>query len=160
MLRLGNSPRALAEKELDKTRHLLEVGRLPEADFLLQAGGLYRSMSFFSREAGTWDEFLRKYPDHPQAAKVAKAWETARIQWAYLFYEQGRPTAALEILQGTVERRPAAAEAWSWIGRIHLEQGRKTKARVAYQQMLAVSPGNPVARHFLRVIGRTARASR
>ena len=92
--KIGQSPRAMLDKENAQITCWLE--RIPEreANLLFELSLNLRRMKFYAREAEAWKSFLHKYPDRPEAIQVRGYYSEALCHWAYLFYRQNEPWQA------------------------------------------------------------------
>jgi len=149
-LKLGQSDRAVIEKELMKIAYLLEKKPEQSEKLMYQRSKLLNRMEFHSREAESWREFLQKYPDSKKKSSAKIFLAEALRKWAYLFYQQKDMESALAMLLEAIEANPMNAEAWGWAGRIYNETGKKKEAGEAYLKALEARPGDQSFMHFLR----------
>lgn len=157
-LRLGQSPRAEIERELSKLDFLLQTKPENRQIYLFRRGKLYHQMQFFSREAQTWEEFLKDYPESPKK-KTALAFRSEALrQWGYLIYTQKNLKEALVKFEEAATCNPGNIEAWIWVGRVRNELGNREGAKDAYQQILNIDPKNATAKHFHRQLSANGKA--
>ena len=149
-LKLGQSDRAVIDKELMKIAYLLEKKPEQAEKLIYQRSKLLNRMDFHSREAESWREFLQKFPDSKKKSSAKVFLAEALRKWAYLFYQQKDNESAMTMLQEAVEANPLNAEAWGWLGRIYNETGKKKEAGEAYLKALEARPGDQNFMHFLR----------
>lgn len=149
-LKLGQSERAVIDKELLKIAYLLEQKPEQAEKLVYQRSRLLNRMEFHSREAESWREFLQKFPDSKKKSSAKIFLAEALRKWAYLFYQQKDLESALTMLQEAVETNSLNPHAWSWLGRIYNETGKKKEAGEAYLKALEAQPGDPNFIYFLR----------
>ena len=73
---------------------------------------------------------------------AAAAADPAALERARLALEEGRPEAALQILQALAETTPTA-EVLLWLGHAHRSQGDDAAGSRAYQQAAQIAPEHP-----------------
>lgn len=149
-LKLGQSDRAIIDKELLKIDYLLEKKPEQTEKLIYQRSRLLNRMEFHSREAESWREFLQKFPDSKKKSSAKIYLSEALRKWAYLFYQQKDLESALTMLLEAVETNPLNPKACGWLGRIYNETGKKREAGEAYLKALEARPGDPNFIHFLR----------
>ncbi len=72
---------------------------------------------------------------------------------AYGLLRRGSRPTALALLQLNTQLYPQSANAWDSLGEVHLMQGDKAQARVAYEKALALSPDLASAKSALALLG-------
>ena len=149
-LKLGQSERAILDKELMKIAYLLEKKPEQAEKLIYQRSKLLTKMEFHAREAESWREFLQKFPDSKKKSAAKAYLSEALRKWAYLFYQQKELDSALTMLKEATSTNPRNPEAWSWLARIQFETGNKKEAGKSYMKALEARPGDKVAMHFLR----------
>ncbi|HAE40159.1 MAG TPA: hypothetical protein DCG57_16235 [Candidatus Riflebacteria bacterium] len=149
-LKLGQSERAIIDKELMKIAYLLEKKPEQAEKLIYQRSRLLTRMEFHAREAQSWREFLEKFPDSKKKSSAKIYLSEALRKWAYLFYQQKELDSALTMLKEATEANPMSPEAWSWLGRVQLETGSRKEAGESYLKALEAKPGDRAAMHFLR----------
>ncbi|EKD81917.1 MAG: hypothetical protein ACD_39C01570G0004 [uncultured bacterium] len=149
-LKLGQSERAVIDKELMKIAYLLEKKPEQAEKLIYQRSRLLNRMEFHAREAESWREFLEKFPDSKKKSSARAFLSEALRKWAYLFYQQKELDSALATLKEATETNRMNPEAWSWLARIQYETGKKKEAGESYMKALEARPGDKTAMHFLR----------
>jgi tetratricopeptide (TPR) repeat protein len=149
-LKLGQSERARIDKELMKISYLLEKNPENGEKLIFKRSMLLHRMDFFSREAESWREFLKKYPDSKKKSVANAYLSEALRKWAFLFYNQKNRESSLALYNEAVQANPMNNEAWEWIGRIQMEAGKNSEAAAAYMKALEASPGSKTPIHFLK----------
>ncbi len=149
-LRLGQSQRALLDKELMKVAYLLEKNPDDAERLIFKRSMLLHRMDFHSREAESWREFLERFPKSAKKTVARVYLSEALRKWSFLFYSQKKTDMSLALLKESTEHNPANAEAWQWLGRINMEIKNKAEAKMAYLKALELEPGNKSFIHFLR----------
>ncbi|HNX75521.1 MAG TPA: tetratricopeptide repeat protein [Candidatus Rifleibacterium sp.] len=149
-LRLGESERAKIEKELIKIGYLLEQKPDDEEKLLYKKAMLLHRMNFFSREAETWREFLRKFPESQKKSTANAYLSVALRKWGYLFFSQKNKEGAGTLFAEATQANPMNHDAWNWLGRVKMETGKTDEAKAAYLKSLEASPGDKTAINFLR----------
>lgn len=152
LLRLGQSKRAVVEKELEKIDYLLKKPDADSENLFYVKGKLLNSIDFHSMESQTWREFLKLFPNSEKVDMVKKFLSDSLRKWAYLLYSSKETKTALALLKESTEMNSTNTEAWEWIGRIQLESENNKEASHAYMQALKLQPGNKTAIHFLRTL--------
>ncbi|MBU1109645.1 MAG: tetratricopeptide repeat protein [Candidatus Riflebacteria bacterium] len=149
-LKLGQSDRAVVDKELLKVAYLLEKKPEQAEKLIYQRSRLLNKINFHAREAESWREFLQKFPDSKKKSTARFYLSEALRKWSYLFYQQKDIESAQTLLKEATETNSMNSEAWSWLGRIQYESGNKKEAGEAYLKALKARPGDKVAMYFLR----------
>jgi len=149
-LKLGQSDRAVIDKELMKVAFLLEKEPEQAEKLIYQRSRLLNKMNFHAREAESWREFLQRFPDSKKKSTAKLYLSEALRKWAYLFYQQKNKERALELLKEATNTNYMNPEAWSWLGRIQYEAGNKKEAGESYLKSLEARPGDKTAMYFLR----------
>ena len=149
-LRLGKSPRAVLERELQTIDHLLTIQPENEEVFLFRKAKIFQEMKFASRAANAWRHFLEKHPESEKVGTAKIYLSEALRHWGYLYYQQKNTKMALRRFEQATEANPANVEAWLWLGRLQNESGNNAESRKAYQKALELDKNNTTARHFLR----------
>ena len=155
-LRLGQSKRAILDRELQKLNYLLEVEPQNKEQILFRKAKTLRQMKFSAREAQTWKSFLQEFPTSRRAV-IAKVYLSEALRrWSYLYYEQKNLEKALERLQEAVVANPANGEGWSWLSRVFFETDQKQEAEKAAREALKYLPNDETALYVLRRLGKPA----
>ena len=154
-LKLGQSERAKIEKELMKIGYLLDKKPEDEEKLIFKKAMLLHRMNFFSREAETWREFLKKFPETKKKSTANAYLAIALRKWGYLLYSQKNKDEAARLFVEATEANTMDAEAWSWLGRVKMETGKNDEAKAAYLKSLEANPGDKVAINFLRKLKAT-----
>ncbi len=149
-LKLGQSERAKIDKELMKIGYLLEKNPEDEEKLLYKRAMLLHRMNFFSREAETWREFLKKFPESQKKSTANAYLSVALRKWGYLFFSQKNKAGATTLFTEATQANPMNHDAWNWLGRVKMEAGKRDEAIQAYTKSLEASPGDKTAIHFLR----------
>ncbi len=149
-LKLGQSERAKIEKELIKIGYLLEKKPDDEEKLLYKKSMLLHRMNFYSREAETWREFLKKYPDSQKKSTANAYLSVALRKWGYLFFSQKNKEGAATLFAEATQANPMNHDAWNWLGRVKMETGKTDEAKAAYLKSLEANPGEKTAIHFLK----------
>ena len=141
-LKLGQSDRALAEKEIARCEFLAkENPEEAEVYYFKKAKELHK-MKFYAKEAIAWEEFLTKYPDSKRRGIAENFLSEALRKWGYLFYSQKNIASATEKFWAATEVNPENSIAWEWLGTASLKKGDKKRAAEAYLNALKSDKGN------------------
>lgn len=149
-LKLGQSERAKIDKELMKIGYLLEKNPEDTEKLLYKKAMLLHRQNFFSREAETWREFIKQFPDSKKKSTANAYLSVALRKWGFLFYNQKNREGAMALFAEATQANPMNSDAWNWLGRLKMEAGLKDEARAAYTKSLEATPGEKTALHFLR----------
>lgn len=149
-LRLGQSERAKIDKELMKIGYLLEKNPENAEKLIYKKAMLLHRMNFFSREAETWREFLKQYPESKKKSTANAYLSVALRKWGFLFFNQKNKDLAEALFQEAAQANPMNTEAWQWLGRVKMEAGKNDEAVGAYMKALEASPGDKNSIHFLK----------
>lgn len=158
-LRLGQSDRAQAERELAKINNLIEKDPGKLEIYLYRQAKIFRRMSFYSREAQAWKEYLEKFPLSPKRNRINAFYSESLRLWGNLFYEQGEIKSALEKFELAAKTNPMNAEAWMWVGRLKNEAKDIEGSAKAYLSALEARPGDKTAIHFLKTMKKSIPAA-
>lgn len=149
-LRLGQSERAVIDKELGKVDYRLKTGTGDRENLLFTKAKLLNSMKFYSRESEAWRTFLNEFPNSDQSSYAEVNLSEALRKWAYLLYTQKNITEAITLLHDATQTNPMNSLAWHWLGRLQRESGETAQAAESYLQSLKAEPGNRMAIGALR----------
>lgn len=115
-LKLGESPRAMADLDISRLRHLISIDPENTEKYMFELGLKYQAINFFSRESATWRAFVKDYPASQHIPLVKQHASESLRKWGYLMYEQGRYSKAVELLNEALQMNPENKSARSWLG--------------------------------------------
>ncbi len=124
-LRLGQSPRAVQERELAKIENQIAKKGV-SAPYAFYRITILTQMEWWSKAAAACHEFLTKWPEDPHKVQVTKQLAEALRRWGYLLYQQGDRKGAIEKFGAAVKTDPANKEASWWF--VHTQKGDVEKA--------------------------------
>lgn len=153
-LRLGESERAVLERELGRLRFLLENDPAKRKVYLFRQAKILKQMGFIAQEAAAWQAFLEEFPNTPKQRMIEAFCSEALRKWGYLFFAQKQKAQAMEKFREATRLNPLNHEAWQWIGRLHSEAKEYQAAGDAYLEALKAKPGDSTSIHFLRGLKR------
>lgn len=141
-LKLGKSPRALAEKEIARCEYLAKKNpENAEVYYFKKAKALHK-MKFYVRESAAWQDFLTKFPATKKKGIAENFLSEALRKWGYLFYSQKKIKLAIEKFWAATEVNPKNPLAWEWLAIASLKSGDKERAVDAYMNALKADKGN------------------
>ena len=129
---LGEAARKAAPKDLTVLRFLAET---------------YSTLSWDARAWEVWNAYLAEGGTLDAAALSAIS--AAGRELGYARYTAGDLDTAATVFGRVAELNPQNLEAFTWLGRIALEQGRSKEAESYWQRVLSLKPGDKTARYYL-----------
>lgn len=114
-LKLGESPRAVADLEIKRLEYLLQTDAENAEKHLFNLAMTHKRIDFFSRESALWLDFLQKYPNSEKAGEAKINGSDSLRKWSYLLYSQGAYARAVELLNESLRLNPANKEAQKWL---------------------------------------------
>lgn len=114
-LKLGESPRAVADLEIKRLEYLLQTDAENAEKHLFNLAMTHKRIDFYSRESALWLDFLQKYPNSEKAGEARVNGSDSLRKWSYLLYSQGSYARAVELLNESLRLNPANKEAQKWL---------------------------------------------
>jgi len=114
-LKLGESPRAVADLEIKRLEYLLQTDAENAEKHLFNLAMTHKRIDFYSRESALWLDFLQKYPNSEKAGEAKVNGSDSLRKWSYLLYSQGSYARAVELLNESLRLNPANKEAQKWL---------------------------------------------
>jgi tetratricopeptide (TPR) repeat protein len=114
-LKLGESPRALAEMEIKRLEYLLQTDSGNAEKYMFELAMVHKGINFYSRESAIWLDFLKKFPNSEKAQEASLYGSESLCKWSYLFYSQGLYDSALELINESLRLNPGNKEAGRWL---------------------------------------------
>lgn len=126
-LKLGESPRAVADLEIRRLEYLVQTDTDNAEKHLFNLAEVYRRIGFFSRESALWLDFLNKYPNSEKAAEAKVNGSDSLRKWSYLLFTGRSYAKAAELLEEALRLNPANKAAGSWLKRVRAAMPRSKK---------------------------------
>ncbi len=109
----------------------------------------YSATNWYAPAWQTWRDLATSVGTLDSAA--LKAGSAAGNQLAYLRYDNGDRAGALELYQEVIDFNPNDPQAYTWAGRILLEQGQAEASLPYWQEAVRLAPEDEGNRYFLEL---------
>ncbi|HOO56032.1 MAG TPA: tetratricopeptide repeat protein [bacterium] len=121
------------------------------AELLLKIAGAYDSEKWYGRSVQYWERYIQNYPDGPKAEYARKKAAENRRWLGINFYNLGEGMdKVIHQLKIAIRHDPGLLEAYYWLGRIYIEDGKFDEAVEILEELVTRDGGNPKAKWLLK----------